>query len=84
MLDTIRLLFALAGLVLYTVLGGADFGAGLWQLLSGRGPAGPGDPRSRPPRDGPGVGGQPRLADLRHSLSPGPRSRSPSARSRPR
>src|SRR6266516_4116938 len=37
MLDTIVLLFALAGLVLYTVLGGADFGAGVWQLLSGPG-----------------------------------------------
>jgi cytochrome bd ubiquinol oxidase subunit II len=37
-LETIVLLFALAGLVLYTVLGGADFGAGLWQLLSGPGP----------------------------------------------
>lgn len=31
------LLFVLAGLVLYTVLGGADFGAGFWQLLAGRG-----------------------------------------------
>ena len=40
MLETIVLLFALAGLVLYTVLGGADFGAGLWQLLSGPGPRG--------------------------------------------
>jgi cytochrome bd ubiquinol oxidase subunit II len=39
-LETIVLLFALAGLVLYTVLGGADFGAGLWQLLSGSGPHG--------------------------------------------
>jgi len=39
-LETIVLLFALAGLVLYTVLGGADFGAGLWQLLSGPGPRG--------------------------------------------
>src|SRR4051794_22530200 len=37
MLDTIVLLFALAGLVLYAVLAGADFGAGLWQLLSGPG-----------------------------------------------
>ena len=35
MLETIVLLFALAGLVLYTVLAGADFGAGLWQLVSG-------------------------------------------------
>jgi cytochrome d ubiquinol oxidase subunit II len=37
MLDTIPLLFALAGLVLYTVLAGADFGAGMWQLLAGTG-----------------------------------------------
>ena len=33
------LLFALIGLALYTVLAGADFGAGFWQLRSG--------PRSR-------------------------------------
>ena len=38
MLATIVLLFILAGLALYTVLGGADFGAGLWQLFAGRGP----------------------------------------------
>jgi cytochrome d ubiquinol oxidase subunit II len=31
------LLFALVGLALYTVLGGADFGAGFWQLVAGRG-----------------------------------------------
>jgi cytochrome bd ubiquinol oxidase subunit II len=30
------LFFALIGLVLYAVLAGADFGAGLWQLFSGR------------------------------------------------
>jgi cytochrome d ubiquinol oxidase subunit II len=30
--------FILIGLVLYTVLAGADFGAGLWELLAGRGP----------------------------------------------
>jgi cytochrome d ubiquinol oxidase subunit II len=29
--------FALVGLALYTVLGGADFGAGFWQLVAGRG-----------------------------------------------
>jgi cytochrome bd ubiquinol oxidase subunit II len=39
-LETSVLLFGLAGLVLYTVLGGADFGAGLWQLLAGPGPRG--------------------------------------------
>ena len=30
-----RPVFALVGLALYTVLGGADFGAGLWMLLAG-------------------------------------------------
>jgi cytochrome d ubiquinol oxidase subunit II len=36
----VPLYFALIGLVLYTVLGGADFGAGLWQLIGGRGEEG--------------------------------------------
>jgi cytochrome bd ubiquinol oxidase subunit II len=31
------LVFVLAGLALYVVLGGADFGAGFWQLFAGRG-----------------------------------------------
>jgi len=31
------LFFALVGLALYTVLGGADFGAGFWQLIAGNG-----------------------------------------------
>lgn len=31
------LIFALQGVVLYAILAGADFGAGIWQLLSGRG-----------------------------------------------
>src|SRR2546430_8665506 len=31
------LIFALIGLALYTVLAGADFGAGAWQLTAGRG-----------------------------------------------
>ncbi|HEX3518156.1 MAG TPA: cytochrome d ubiquinol oxidase subunit II [Solirubrobacteraceae bacterium] len=34
------LIFVLVGLVLYVVLAGADFGAGLWQLLAGGGAAG--------------------------------------------
>ncbi len=33
------MLFVLTGLALYGVLGGADFGAGLWQLTAGRGRA---------------------------------------------
>jgi cytochrome d ubiquinol oxidase subunit II len=34
-LYVIPLAFALIGLMLYTVLGGADFGAGMWQLTAG-------------------------------------------------
>jgi cytochrome d ubiquinol oxidase subunit II len=33
----ITIVFVLAGLVFYTVLGGADFGAGMWQLTAGGG-----------------------------------------------
>jgi len=33
-LDAVPLLLALVGLALYVVLGGADFGAGFWQLLA--------------------------------------------------
>ena len=36
-LQALPLVFVLCGLVLYAVLGGADFGAGVWQLLAGRG-----------------------------------------------
>jgi cytochrome d ubiquinol oxidase subunit II len=39
-LDAAPLVLALVGLTLYVVLGGADFGAGLWQLLAGRGERG--------------------------------------------
>src|SRR5690348_10148323 len=40
MLNDLPLVFVLIGLVLYTVLAGADFGAGMWQLLSGGGERG--------------------------------------------
>src|SRR5881394_4216396 len=33
----IPLIFAVIGLAFYTVLGGADFGAGFWQLTAGKG-----------------------------------------------
>src|ERR671919_687169 len=38
MLESLPLVFVLIGLALYVVLGGADFGAGFWQLFAGRGP----------------------------------------------
>src|SRR5437588_1971874 len=34
----VPLIFALLGLALYTVLAGADFGSGVWQLTAGSGP----------------------------------------------
>lgn len=37
-LYAVPLVFALAGLAFYTVLGGADFGAGWWQLAAVKGP----------------------------------------------
>jgi cytochrome bd ubiquinol oxidase subunit II len=36
-LQSLPLVFVLAGLALYTGLAGADFGAGFWQLFAGRG-----------------------------------------------
>jgi cytochrome d ubiquinol oxidase subunit II len=37
-LADVPLIFALIGLAFYAVLGGADFGAGWWQLTAGKGP----------------------------------------------
>jgi cytochrome d ubiquinol oxidase subunit II len=37
MLQSLPMVFVLTGLALYTVLAGADFGAGFWQLFAGRG-----------------------------------------------
>jgi cytochrome bd ubiquinol oxidase subunit II len=39
-LKELPLVFVLAGVVLYTVLAGADFGAGMWRLLAGGGERG--------------------------------------------
>jgi cytochrome d ubiquinol oxidase subunit II len=36
-LYSLPMLFALQGVALYAILAGADFGAGIWQLLAGRG-----------------------------------------------
>jgi cytochrome bd ubiquinol oxidase subunit II len=42
LLEALPLVFVLAGLALYTVLGGADLGAGFWQLAAPRGSEGEG------------------------------------------
>jgi cytochrome d ubiquinol oxidase subunit II len=39
-LKDVPMVFVLAGLAIYTVLGGADFGAGMWQLVAGGGERG--------------------------------------------
>ena len=39
-LQALPLVFVLAGLALYVVLAGADFGAGMWMVLAGRGERG--------------------------------------------
>jgi len=39
-LQALPMVFVLIGLALYTVLGGADFGAGFWDLTAGSGPHG--------------------------------------------
>ncbi|MEA2270042.1 MAG: cytochrome bd ubiquinol oxidase subunit [Solirubrobacteraceae bacterium] len=36
-IEELPLFFALQGVALYAILAGADFGAGIWQLLAGRG-----------------------------------------------
>ncbi|HEV3127663.1 MAG TPA: cytochrome d ubiquinol oxidase subunit II [Solirubrobacteraceae bacterium] len=40
MLQALPMVFILIGVAMYTVLAGADFGAGLWQLMAGPGPRG--------------------------------------------
>ena len=41
MLADVPMVFILVGIAAYTVLSGADFGAGLWTLVPGGGQAGP-------------------------------------------
>ena len=53
------------GVTMYAVFGGADFGAGFWSLLAGGGERGRRAARADRLGDRPGLGGQPRLADLR-------------------
>ena len=53
------------GLIAYALFGGADFGAGIWDLLAGGTRRGAPPARGDRARDRAGLGGQPRLADLR-------------------
>ena len=60
-LVAVVLLLALAA---YAVFGGADFGAGFWDLTAGGPERGARPARADRALDRPGLGGQPRLADL--------------------
>ena len=60
----IPMVLILVGLAAYAVLGGADFGAGFWELFA-RGPARRRGPRADASGDGSGLGGKPRVAHLR-------------------
>ena len=55
----------LLGLTAYAVFGGADFGAGFWDLTAGSPERGAAAARADRALDRTGLGGQPRLADLR-------------------
>ena len=53
------------GVVAYAIFAGADFGTGVWDLTAGDARAGRPDAGADRRLDRAGVGGQPRLADLR-------------------
>ena len=65
MLPDIAIALIVAGMSAYAVLAGADFGAGFWDLTAGGAERGGPVTGDGPALDGPGVGGQPRVADLR-------------------
>ena len=65
MLERPRAAVLLVGLTAYAVLGGADFGAGFWDLTAGGAERGARLRGLDQALHGPGLGGEPRLADLR-------------------
>ena len=72
------------GVTAYAVFGGADFGAGFWDLVAGGAERGERPARGHRPLDRPGVGGEPRLADLLPRRAVDRRSPRRSRRSRSR
>ena len=65
MLPELCLGLVMLGVTAYAVLGSADFGAGFWDLTAGGAERGGRVRGHDPALDEPGVGGQPRVADLR-------------------
>ena len=64
---TLAMLVAMAmflGVVIYALLGGADFGSGFFDLTAGNARERRADPHAGRPQYRAGVGGQPRVADL--------------------
>ena len=72
------------GVTAYALFGGADFGAGFWDLTAGGHGARRAARGGHRPLHRPGLGGEPRLAHLLSSSSCGPASRRPTPRSRSR
>ena len=62
--STVVAVVLLLALAAYAVFGGADFGAGLWDLVAGGPDQGASAARTHRAVDRSGLGGQPRLADL--------------------
>ena len=63
-MSTTAALLLFAAVTAYAVFGGADFGAGFWDLVAGGTKRGPASAPGDRPLDRAGVGGQPRLAHL--------------------
>ena len=62
MLELIVAIFILLSLILYALMGGADFGGGMWDLLA-TGPRAEIAAEDGGRRHRPDLGGQPRVAD---------------------
>ena len=63
-MSTAAAIVLFVGVTAYALFGGADFGAGFWDLTAGGTERGETAPRGDRSLDRPGVGGGPRLADL--------------------
>ena len=64
-MSTTAAVILFVAITMYAVFGGADFGAGFWDLIAGRRQARRATARGHRPLDRARVGGEPRLADLR-------------------
>ena len=64
-MSTAAAIILFAAVTIYAIFGGADFGAGFWDLTAGGADAWKAAARSHRPLDRPGVGSKPCVVDLR-------------------